>query len=70
WANMCRVGCTCCCLKLCPKLGWLYLYIAKPQQDDLRLSSPSSGQGTDGGARTSDKRVCADLRAMAVGEIK
>ncbi|GFO31610.1 hypothetical protein PoB_005811500 [Plakobranchus ocellatus] len=38
-----------------------------PQQGDLRLSGPSSGptsgQGVGGGARTSDRRVPANLRA-------
>ncbi|GFN96435.1 hypothetical protein PoB_002294100 [Plakobranchus ocellatus] len=34
-----------------------------PQQGDLRLSGPPSGQGTGSGARTRDRRVPADLRA-------
>ncbi|GFN88872.1 hypothetical protein PoB_001537800 [Plakobranchus ocellatus] len=34
-----------------------------PQQGDLRLSGPSSGQGAGSGARTRDRRVPADLRA-------
>ncbi|GFO27834.1 hypothetical protein PoB_005433900 [Plakobranchus ocellatus] len=34
-----------------------------PQQGDLRLSGPPSGQGAGGGARTRDRRVPADLRA-------
>ncbi|GFO05066.1 hypothetical protein PoB_003157100 [Plakobranchus ocellatus] len=34
-----------------------------PQQGDLRLSGPPSGQGASSGARTRDKRVPADLRA-------
>ncbi|GFO21646.1 hypothetical protein PoB_004815100 [Plakobranchus ocellatus] len=34
-----------------------------PQQGDLRLSGPPSGQGAGGGARTCDRRVPADLRA-------
>ncbi|GFN85691.1 hypothetical protein PoB_001219700 [Plakobranchus ocellatus] len=33
------------------------------QQGDLRLLGPPSGRGTDGGARTRDRRVPADLRA-------
>ncbi|GFO31390.1 hypothetical protein PoB_005789500 [Plakobranchus ocellatus] len=34
-----------------------------PQQGDLRLLAPPSGRGADGGARTRDIRVPADLRA-------
>ncbi|GFN76588.1 hypothetical protein PoB_000309400 [Plakobranchus ocellatus] len=34
-----------------------------PQQGDLRLSGPPSGQGAGSGARTRDRRVPADLRA-------
>ncbi|GFO22441.1 hypothetical protein PoB_004894600 [Plakobranchus ocellatus] len=37
--------------------------LSSPQQGDLRLSSPPSGQGAGGGARTRDRRVPADLRA-------
>ncbi|GFO07130.1 hypothetical protein PoB_003363500 [Plakobranchus ocellatus] len=33
-----------------------------PQQGDLRLSSPPSGQGAGGGTRIRDRRVPADLR--------
>ncbi|GFO38633.1 ranbp-type and c3hc4-type Zinc finger-containing protein 1 [Plakobranchus ocellatus] len=40
-----------------------FLYIASPQQGDLRLSGPPSGQGAGSGARTHDRRVPADLRA-------
>ncbi|GFN85532.1 hypothetical protein PoB_001203800 [Plakobranchus ocellatus] len=36
---------------------------ASPQQGDLRLSGPPSGQGVGGGARTRDRMVPADLRA-------
>ncbi|GFN97041.1 hypothetical protein PoB_002354700 [Plakobranchus ocellatus] len=39
-----------------------FLYTASPQQDDLRLSGPPSGQGVGGGAQTRDRRVPADLR--------
>ncbi|GFN85991.1 hypothetical protein PoB_001249700 [Plakobranchus ocellatus] len=39
------------------------LAIQGPQQGDLRLSGPPSGQGAGGGARTRDTRVLADLRA-------
>ncbi|GFN73564.1 hypothetical protein PoB_000007000 [Plakobranchus ocellatus] len=39
-----------------------FLYIASPQQDDLRLLGPPLDQGTGGGARTRDRRVVADLR--------
>ncbi|GFO21574.1 hypothetical protein PoB_004807900 [Plakobranchus ocellatus] len=34
-----------------------------PQQGDLRLLGPPSGRGADGGARTRDRRIPADLRA-------
>ncbi|GFO37488.1 hypothetical protein PoB_006399300 [Plakobranchus ocellatus] len=32
------------------------------QHGDLRLLGPASGQGGDGGTRTCDRRVSADLR--------
>ncbi|GFO00117.1 hypothetical protein PoB_002662200 [Plakobranchus ocellatus] len=35
---------------------------ASPQQGDLRLSGLPSGRGIDGGARTRDRRVPANLR--------
>ncbi|GFN90921.1 hypothetical protein PoB_001742700 [Plakobranchus ocellatus] len=35
---------------------------ACPQQGDLKLLGPPSGQSTCGGARTHDRRVPADLR--------
>ncbi|GFN93117.1 neuropeptides capa receptor [Plakobranchus ocellatus] len=41
-----------------------FLNIANPQQGDLRLSGPPSGQGTGGGARTRDRRVPANLRSQ------
>ncbi|GFN87679.1 hypothetical protein PoB_001418500 [Plakobranchus ocellatus] len=40
-----------------------FLYIASPQQGDLRLSGPPSGQSAGSGAQTSDRRVSADLKA-------
>ncbi|GFN91387.1 hypothetical protein PoB_001789300 [Plakobranchus ocellatus] len=40
-----------------------FSYIASPQQSDLGLSGPPSGQDASGGARTLDRRVPADLRA-------
>ncbi|GFO37359.1 hypothetical protein PoB_006386400 [Plakobranchus ocellatus] len=36
---------------------------ARPQQGDLRLLGPPLGRGADGGARTRDRKVPADLRA-------
>ncbi|GFO21872.1 hypothetical protein PoB_004837700 [Plakobranchus ocellatus] len=33
-----------------------------PQQNDLRLSGPQSGQSTGGWSRAYDRRVAADLR--------
>ncbi|GFN78689.1 hypothetical protein PoB_000519500 [Plakobranchus ocellatus] len=43
----------------CPVLDFLVF----PQQGDLRLLGSPSGRGTDGRARTRDRRVPADLRA-------
>ncbi|GFO34464.1 hypothetical protein PoB_006096900 [Plakobranchus ocellatus] len=40
-----------------------------PQQGDLRLSGPPSGQGAGGGARTRDRRVPADLRADSLATV-
>ncbi|GFO35073.1 hypothetical protein PoB_006157800 [Plakobranchus ocellatus] len=39
------------------------LCLKSPQQGDLRLLDPPSGQGAGSGARTRDRRVTADLRA-------
>ncbi|GFO30006.1 hypothetical protein PoB_005651100 [Plakobranchus ocellatus] len=39
---------------------------ASPQQGDLRLSGPPSGQGDGGGARTRDRRVPANLTADSI----
>ncbi|GFO37739.1 hypothetical protein PoB_006424400 [Plakobranchus ocellatus] len=36
---------------------------SSPQQGDLWLSSPPSGQGVGGGARTRDRRIPADVKA-------
>ncbi|GFO29672.1 hypothetical protein PoB_005617700 [Plakobranchus ocellatus] len=38
------------------------LYIASPQQGNLRLQGLLSGRSTDGGAQTHDRRVPADRR--------
>ncbi|GFO06161.1 hypothetical protein PoB_003266600 [Plakobranchus ocellatus] len=40
-----------------------------PQQGDLRLSGPPSGQGAGGGARTRDRRDPADLRADSLATL-
>ncbi|GFN94253.1 hypothetical protein PoB_002075900 [Plakobranchus ocellatus] len=49
---------------------WVWvLYIASPRQGDLKLSSPPSGQDADGGARTRDRRVPADLRAGSLATV-
>ncbi|GFN78949.1 hypothetical protein PoB_000545500 [Plakobranchus ocellatus] len=40
-----------------------------PQQGDLRLSGPPSGQGAGGGARTRDRKVPADLRADSLATV-
>ncbi|GFO44553.1 hypothetical protein PoB_007105800 [Plakobranchus ocellatus] len=47
---------------------WL-LYTAFPQQGDLRLSGPPSGQGASGGARTPDRMVLADLRVGSLSTV-
>ncbi|GFN77495.1 hypothetical protein PoB_000400100 [Plakobranchus ocellatus] len=46
-----------------------FLYIASPQQGDLRLSGPPSGQDAGGGARTRDRRVPADIRAESLATV-
>ncbi|GFO08296.1 hypothetical protein PoB_003480100 [Plakobranchus ocellatus] len=49
---------------LCPILSWANVAISvHPQQGDLRLSVPPSGQSAGSWARTRDRRVPADLRA-------
>ncbi|GFO38396.1 LOW QUALITY PROTEIN: hypothetical protein PoB_006490100 [Plakobranchus ocellatus] len=40
----------------------VFVYIACPQQDDLKLSGAPSGQGVKGEARTRDRMVLADLK--------
>ncbi|GFO39400.1 hypothetical protein PoB_006590500 [Plakobranchus ocellatus] len=40
-----------------------FLYIASPQQGDLRLLGPPPGRDADGGARTRDRWLPADFRA-------
>ncbi|GFN96264.1 hypothetical protein PoB_002277000 [Plakobranchus ocellatus] len=45
------------------------LYIASPQQGDLRLSGPPAGQGAGGGARTRDRTFPADLRADSLASV-
>ncbi|GFO29619.1 hypothetical protein PoB_005612400 [Plakobranchus ocellatus] len=46
------------CLPPC-WFGFGFMHIASPQQGDLGLSRPPSGQSAGGGARTRDKRVLA-----------
>ncbi|GFN99836.1 hypothetical protein PoB_002634200 [Plakobranchus ocellatus] len=43
-------------------VDWTGQDTASPQQGDLRLLGPPSGRDADGGARTRDRRVPADLR--------
>ncbi|GFO48121.1 hypothetical protein PoB_007462600 [Plakobranchus ocellatus] len=50
-------------------LVFWFLFIASPQQGDLRLSGPPSGQGAGGGARTRDRRVPADLRVHSLATV-
>ncbi|GFO34558.1 hypothetical protein PoB_006106300 [Plakobranchus ocellatus] len=47
----------------------LSLYIANPQQGDLRLLGSPSDRSADGRARTRDRRVPADLRADLQGTV-
>ncbi|GFN98579.1 hypothetical protein PoB_002508500 [Plakobranchus ocellatus] len=47
----------------------LELCSASPQQGDLRLSGPPSGQGAGSGARTRDRMVPADLRADSLATV-
>ncbi|GFN80120.1 hypothetical protein PoB_000662600 [Plakobranchus ocellatus] len=42
---------------------------ASPQQGDIRLSGPPSGQGAGGGARTSNRRVSEDLRMDSLATV-
>ncbi|GFO04824.1 hypothetical protein PoB_003132900 [Plakobranchus ocellatus] len=42
---------------------------SSPQQGDLRLSGPPSGQGAGGGARTRDRKVPSDLRADSLATV-
>ncbi|GFO40603.1 hypothetical protein PoB_006710800 [Plakobranchus ocellatus] len=58
-------------LQLEPLTGLVFgfLYIASPQQGDLRLLGPSSGQSAGSGARTRDRRVPADLRADSLATV-
>ncbi|GFO22374.1 phosphodiesterase [Plakobranchus ocellatus] len=50
-------------------LGFGFLHIASPQEGDLRLSGPPSGQGAGGGARTRDRRLPADLREISLATV-
>ncbi|GFO49993.1 hypothetical protein PoB_007649800 [Plakobranchus ocellatus] len=43
---------------------------ASAQQGDLRLSSPPSGQGAGGGARTCNRKVPSDLRADSLPTVQ
>ncbi|GFO46934.1 hypothetical protein PoB_007343900 [Plakobranchus ocellatus] len=45
------------------------LYIASPQQGDLRLSGPPSGYCAGSGARTRDRRVPADLKVDSLATV-
>ncbi|GFO18636.1 hypothetical protein PoB_004514100 [Plakobranchus ocellatus] len=45
------------------------MFIASPQQGDLRFSGPPSGQDAGGGARTRDRSVPVDLRADSLATV-
>ncbi|GFN98785.1 hypothetical protein PoB_002529100 [Plakobranchus ocellatus] len=49
--------------------GWRPPKAISPQQGDLRLSGPPSGQGAGSGARTRDRRIPADLRADSLATV-
>ncbi|GFO48048.1 hypothetical protein PoB_007455300 [Plakobranchus ocellatus] len=52
------------CISIYRDWNWFgSLYIASPQQGDLRFQGPPSGQDAGSGARTRDRRVPADLRS-------
>ncbi|GFO00929.1 hypothetical protein PoB_002743400 [Plakobranchus ocellatus] len=51
------------------RFGFWFLYRASPQQGDLRLSGPPSGQGAHGRARIRDRRIPADLRADSLSTV-
>ncbi|GFO30041.1 dihydroflavonol 4-reductase [Plakobranchus ocellatus] len=51
------------------KYEWNFLFEKRPQQGDLRLSGPPSGQGAGGGARTRDRRVSADNKADSLATV-
>ncbi|GFO21511.1 hypothetical protein PoB_004801600 [Plakobranchus ocellatus] len=42
---------------------------AGPQQDDLRLSGPLTGQGASGEAQASDRRVPVDIRVDSLATV-
>ncbi|GFO33061.1 hypothetical protein PoB_005956600, partial [Plakobranchus ocellatus] len=46
--------------------GRKVLYLASPQQSDLKLLGPPSSQGADGETRTRDRRFPADLRVHSL----
>ncbi|GFN85197.1 hypothetical protein PoB_001170300 [Plakobranchus ocellatus] len=51
-------------------INWFLVFVySSPQQGDLRLSGPPSGQGAGGGAQTRDRRVPADLRADSLATV-
>ncbi|GFN74088.1 growth hormone secretagogue receptor type 1 [Plakobranchus ocellatus] len=52
-----------------PQNSWIPFNDYSPQQGNLRLSGPPSGQGAGGGARTRDRMVPADLRADSLATV-
>ncbi|GFO21583.1 hypothetical protein PoB_004808800 [Plakobranchus ocellatus] len=51
------------------KFGIRFLCIASPQQGDLRLSGPPTGQGAGGGARTHIRMIPTDLKASDLSTV-
>ncbi|GFO15870.1 hypothetical protein PoB_004237500 [Plakobranchus ocellatus] len=43
--------------------GLILVFIVRPQQGDIRLSGPPSGQGTGGEVQTPDGGIPPDIRA-------
>ncbi|GFN79011.1 hypothetical protein PoB_000551700 [Plakobranchus ocellatus] len=53
----------------CAPMHRIQLLRARPDQGDLRLSGPLSGQGASDEARTRDRRVPANLRADSLATV-
>ncbi|GFO02180.1 proton-associated sugar transporter a [Plakobranchus ocellatus] len=54
--------------EVCP-VGIFFVCMASPQKGDLRLSGPPSGKDAGSGARTYDRKVPLDLRAVSLSTV-